>query len=745
MSDNLGVIWDKFFSHRTRTLWERFPGYYRAIVVETNDPLNMNRVKFLCPDMHDTTIEVEDCPWAVSCMDLGGTRAARFVAPVIGDWIWITFEKQHPFGPIWTGFADPTRRKLYAYPQVFQVSPVSVDPIGKPESAPTDYDKKYLPKDGRPMGHGWVDTYGNMDLHSAVGYFPSAHALAPPPPDHDAVAASEFKQSKKAPEVNDPDKKYMARVTKYGHIFIMGDQGYHWIKESIPTGEPAPTDEDGNVTGPPPSDPYGEFTGDAISDEKFETQRWLFLQRMLNDNVNKASKKNGDQRKQLMLTRYGHKFELRDVGWAQTGPLPSKSRRGEFGPPAILSKEATNDYRWIKIRTKGGMLFQAYDKGFNPQSDTFIKRTNLEDAGPKSEKEDKYWGGEKDARWIRLVTRHGFKLVLDDRGSHKTKARKKELTRGIGFLLKGRRTPAAKKKKMKGNPRGFQFEFNERDDANHATLSSPLGQAIEMNDRYQYMMLTAALGKKWLPKWQHIKRNEFLYQPTMLKDPEKKSHHLKLDHDNEYIRLKTRANKGQKPFKPANKSGVGKKELNQGMEARDGKKGDGPWVELVDCQRRGLWFSKKYQIGIWRAKKKKKIYQWFDEKQKVITIYNNEKNGKIEIYAKKEVNVISAKDVNVSAAKDIKFKAGKRILFQAAGTKFSILPGNVIRTTATIRARRVVAKIASEPVKGWDSNSAAPGGSAVKKVKTPKVPKKKEPRDRAKTYNKPFKKAKEVT
>ena len=65
MSDNLNVVWSKFFSHRTRTLWERFPGHYRALVVETNDPLNMYRVRFKCPDLHDFDLPSEDCPWAV--------------------------------------------------------------------------------------------------------------------------------------------------------------------------------------------------------------------------------------------------------------------------------------------------------------------------------------------------------------------------------------------------------------------------------------------------------------------------------------------------------------------------------------------------------------------------------------------------------------------------------------------------------------------------------------------------------
>ena len=724
MSDNTNVVWTKFFSERTRTLWERFPGYYRAVVVETADPLSMMRVRFKCPDMHDFDLEPEDCPWAVSAFDLGGKRAGRFVAPVIGDWVWITFERQHPYGPIWTGFCDPTRRKFYTYPQVFRITPLSVNDEGKPADRPTDYDEDYLPKDGRPMGHGWQDRYGNLELHSAIGFFPIEHEDQPPPPGHDAVAGSNFEQSGSLPVVNDPDRKYMARVTKYGNIFLMSDQGYHWKKPK--------------ETFVGPTRGIGEFTGDFKEDEEFETKRWLFLQRLLNDNVPKADEKDGDQRKQIMLTRYGHRIEMRDTGWAQLGPIESRSREGEFGPASILSKEEKNDYRWIKFRTKGGMLFQFSDKGFDPQEDKFVKRHLLEESGSRSEMEDKYWG-DRDARWMRMITRYGIKFTLDDRGSDDKDAREKELPRGMGMLLKGRRSPAAKRTLTKGNPRGFQFEFNERDDANHASWCSPLGLTIELNDRYQYMMLTAALGKKWVPKWQHIKNNEYLEKPTMIADPERKTHHLKLDHDNEYIRFKTRANKGFKPEQPVNPSGVGKKEIHQGFEAHDGKKGDGPWVEVVDCQRRGFWFSKTEGLSIWRSRKKKQMFQWMDEKGNKIVIFNNENNGKIEIYANADVNVIANRDINLRADRHVFIKAGRSIRMQAAGTKFTIINGN-IQTNATFHGPRVNAFVCGV-FPGPGAGCASPGGAVVERVSRPTLPQKREPTDRAKTYNKPFEKA----
>lgn len=720
MSDNINVIWSKFFTHRTRTLWERFPGFYRALVVETNDPLNMYRVRFKCPDMHDYDLEPEWCPWAVPCFDLGGKKAGRWVAPCIGDWIWITFERQHPYGPIWTGFADPTRRRFYAYPQIFGITPLSVNEEGKRDKRPKDYDKKYLPKDGRPMSHGWADRYGNLELHSAVGFYPVEHEEPPPPADHDAISGTAFKQRRRAPQVNNPDRKYMARVTKYGHVFIMGDQGYHWKKEENDEGEST-----------------GEFYGDTLRDEKFETKRWKFVQRLLNDNVPKAGMRGSDQRKQLLMTRYGHRIEMRDAGWAQEGPIASKSRRGEFGPATTLSKETNDDFRWIKIRTKGGMLFQAYDKGFHPNDDQFIKRKLLEESGARSEKENKYWK-DRDARWMRMVTRHGFKLVLDDRGSDDSRARKRELDRGIGVLIKGRRSPGAKNRKLRGNNRGFHWEFNERDDANHTTWTTPLGQTIEMNDRYQYVIFTSGLGRKWVPKWRHIKDNEFIRRPVMVRDPEKKTHHLKIDHDNEYIRFKTRGGKGKRPLRPANRSMVGKRELNQGIEARDGRKGDGAWVEIVDCQHRGMWFSKKYRIGIWRARKKRKMYQWMSEPTRQIVIFNDERNGRIQIFANREVNIISNKDVNIRADRNIYMRAGKNIFMQAGGSKVSILPTAKILSNTQINTRGVNALICGV------GGCPRPGGVAVRRKPRPTLPSRREPKDRGKTYNQPYEVAEKV-
>lgn len=712
MPDNLNVIWQKFFQHRTRTLWERFPGHYRALVVETNDPLNIYRVRFKCPDMHDFSNAPDDCPWAVPNFDLGGKRAGRFSHPCIGDWVWITFERGHPYGPIWTGFAQPTRRKFYAYPSVFQVTPLSVNEDGRPADRPDDYDEDYLPKDGRPMAHGWVDRYGNLDIHSSVGFYPDEHKDPPPPPDHDALQKTAFDQKRVPPQVNSPDKKYMARVTKYGQQLVLSDQGFHWKKE----------------------DELGEFEGHFRNDEKFETRRWKALQKALNE-----GEPDGDHRRVMLMNRYGSRFEMRDTGWAQMGPVQSKSRPGEYGPPRVLSKETERDLRWAKIRTKGGWLMQAYDKGCDPAEDKFIKRPVNAELGTRSEREDLHWG-DKDARWFRIIGRYGFKFVIDERGTDPKNADKREKPQGNGMLLKGRRSPSAKGNPKAGDPRGFHFEFNENDEANHATWASPMGNVVELNDRYQYLMIAATMGRKWTPKWQGLKENEFVGKPTMARDPERTSHHLKLDHDNEYVRLKTRGGKGPRPMTPANRSGVTAGELNQGVEFHDGDQGDGPWVEVVDCQHRGLFFSKRGELGVWRAKRGRKMYTYMDDKSRKIVIYNNEANGTIEIFCNQKVNVVSNKDVNISAGGSLSLRAGGQIRMQAGGTRLT-LDGAGVHTNKNYYGDKLFAEVVGIKVnKGVlvKSGTPRPGGVTVAAIAAPVLPGLLEPQDRAKTYNAPF-------
>lgn len=692
--DIADFVWDKFFSDRHKSLGARFPGIYRAIVVEVNDPLCMNRVRFKCPELHDDDLKPEECPWAVPCTLLGGKQAAHFVSPTIGDWVAIAFEKQHPYAPIWLGFLNPTLRRYYTLPQIASKTPVSIDEAGKP-TVLIDYDEAYLPKDGRPMVYGYEDRYGNMDYSSSVGYYPKEHETPPPPPELDPISKKILISSNSAPLVNKPDKKFMVRATRYGHIMIMGDQGYSWKKD----GE------------------YGDITN-TDDDYKTNAARFLYLQKLFNQGNPDTTVAGGDQRRIEYLTRYGHRLEMRDVGWAQPGPQASKSRQGEYTDPAYLSRETQNDERWIKIRTKGGMLFQAYDKGFDPQNDNFIKRTLLEESGNKSEQEDIHWKN-KDARWMRLVTRYGFKIVLDDRGSDKVAAEEKPTPTGNGILLKGRRLQGCSR--GDGDRQvGFYLETNENDTTNHTTWGSPLGQQMEINDRHQYIMIASRLGDGWGMTWQGIKENEFLGKPAMSANAEKTSHHLKIDIDNEYIRFKTRANKGAAAFKPIVTSGVSASEEHQGFEAHDGDSGDGPWVEMVDCQNRGFWLSKKYALGIWRSSNSANMYTLMDDSNKKVVIHNNETTGTIEIYCARDINIISDTDVNIQAGRDINLKAGNNVNLSGSSAKMSV--AGVVKTNAQVHGVVFVPNPGANDINNISKSNYA----------------KFFPSDRAKTYNGPF-------
>lgn len=624
-------------------------GWYRALVVETNDPLNLRRIRIKLPEFHDYDIKPEDAQWAIPAPSSGGKRNGRFENVCIGDSVWISFEKGCIYNPIWHGIATPTRRGLYPIPSVYTETPDMIKHDGTVKSV-NDYDKDYLPKDGRPMSSGWTDRYGNFEISSAVGFFPKEHTERPADPGQDTIKEQPF-VVKELAEQNNPDAKYFVRGSKYGTFEVIGDQGYKWNEE---------------------------FKGDVVEDEEFEIKRWKYIQRLLCED----EPKDKDQRRWEVRTRAGHKGEFRDVGW-------NKTRDGELGDQVTIS-DSKLDQRWIKFRTKGGILWQMSDVGSDPTEDEFYKRHLIEECGTATEKEDEYFK-DKDFRMFRVITRHGFKLALDDRGTHKTAADKEETPRGNGLLIKGRRSPG---RATTGNPIGFYWEFNENEDAQRLTFGTPLGAVFQMSDDLEYTLLCQSVPKYPMP-WQGIKENEFLLKPVVMESPETESHHFKIDHQNEYIRFKTRAGKGAGPFTRVVKSDTSLLH-QQGVEFRDGTNGDGAWAELVDGRNRGIWLSTRYKLGIWRAEAAKSIYIWFDENKDEICIVNRQSTGKIKIYSNSNIDLISGGTINIQAGKDIILKAGNQVKSN----------------------KRVVIS---------DSDAVAP----------PTVPDKIFPADRGETYNKP--------
>ena len=180
---------------------------------------------------------------------------------------------------------------------------------------------------------------------------------------------------------------------------------------------------------------------------------------------------------------------------------------------------------------------------------------------------------------------------------------------------------------------------------------------------------------------------------------ELKTHHLKIDLENEYISLKTRAGNGSGPMYSA---GAKAAKLNAGLEARDGNtSGDGAWVELVDSSDRGLWLSENQKLAALRASLGAPMYQYIDQKNNVVAVFNGQASGITQIYAKGSVNIISDGDINMTSAGNINMCV--------TGTNSFIYVNKAIKVKADL----------------------LPRGRAI-------MPGKFSPADRGKTYNGPF-------
>ena len=478
IDDHYDDLFDSLLQSRNTGLFHRFVGIYQAVVIDTNDPLGMHRIRVRCPELHDEDIEDEDCPWAIPAPWMGGSACGSWTSFMREDRIMITFLKNVPYVPMYIGGGDATRRARYVLDSVYIESPPNLtEDADLDETDPQDYEEDWLPKDFRPMSSGMRDRYGNCFIMKAYGYFPKEHDIEPTPIGFDAVAKSEFEADGDKPKKNEPDAKYMALYSKYGNFILLNDVGFDWKKE----------------------DGSGEFEGDWDEDKEFERKRAKYFTKAFTE----QEYKDRDQRRIEVRTRYGHLIEMRDVGWNK----PEGQREKEYDDSKDIAKNKADDeevdHRWIKIRTKGGHLFQMYDKGFDQKEDVFVK-THLEEEGEKRQfgefmdqegKEDDetffgegFWHERDDGRFARLVTRYGFKFVLDDRGTDNKEAHDKVDPHGNGFLIKGRR------KGRDDEERGFGMEFNEKPKIQRFAAYSPKSKIIEINDEYDYMMLSTDTG-----------------------------------------------------------------------------------------------------------------------------------------------------------------------------------------------------------------------------------------------------------
>lgn len=648
MSDNLGKVFQKFFKERTDNLFDRFDGLYRAVVEETNDPLVIGRVRVRIPELHNKSIKPQDLPWATPHFAVGGKGCGWWANPCIGDIVWVQFEKNHPYAPIWTGAATPTRRKFYPLPSIHGVTPLSVNDTGEPADSPNDFLQDYLPQDSRPMSFGMKDRYGTFFQLNSVGFFPTEHKGPAAPVGIDGISKSAFKASAAQPQENQPDTKYAVLNTKYGHTMILNDVGYDWQKE---------------------------FKGDFNDDESFEITRQQYLTRWFNE-----GKPSGrDQRRMEMRSRYGHKLEMRDVGWKKTRP-------GEFGDQAMIA-DSPDDERWMKFKTKGGMLIQSLDHGNDPEQDKLVKELLSSDVGAN----DNETSGDfkDDARQIRLVSRHGNKIVIDDRGSDPIDATGKEEPRGNGILAKTRR--------------GFGIDLNDKDPMNRMMFYTPKSKVLDMNDRFDYIMLCTDTNGKVPEDWKGTKGNEFATTVSLTHDPEGDTFHLKLDKQNQYVAVKTPEGQGLESRDMQDSPSTDSSQSNSSCPS---------FTQLKGPENRGFWMSRDKDLAVWRSKDNQ-MYIALDDGQQLILIRNN--NDKIQLVAQGPIELISNTAINMKAP-DISIKADNEICMEASGTHW-VVRGGEVGTNAEIKGQRLnvvtmfgtheVIQIPCEPC------GPAPAGSAT--------------------------------
>jgi len=608
MSDGAVTTMDKlfgdFFKDRTKRLGDRFKPPYRAKVVETNDPLRDFRVRVKIPELHDEDLKPEQCPWAVPAPDMGGKRAGSWYDINIGDYVWVDFEKNHPYGLIYRGAADPTRRKFYALESIYGKTQIAVNEKGEPAEAPDDYDEDYLPKDERPKSTGFRDRYGNLFYMGSTGFFPKEHAEKAAPVGTDPVTQGAFKASTKSPEENKPDFKLITHVSKYGNYGVFSDVGFKW---------------------------KNEFDGDFDEDEDFEIKRWKYMQKLLSE----GDAEGYDQRRMEWRTRFGHKIEMRDVGW-------NKSRDGEFDDQIELTDVQGKDEEnqaWIRIASKDGMYMRMWSKGADMEKHNFIKRLNKSDVGVRPFNDEQWGDGQKDARGWYWCTSYQITFAGDDAGSDPKDPQNKEQPYGNGIFMGGRR-----------DGHFFGCEFNLKDELQRWAMYTSSGHGLEINQRWDYIALTTKPPQTIARKFDGpYKRVPWALKTFKGLNVEKYSYHLILDEKNKYIRLKT--------------------PKFQGIEARDGGGDDGcggTWMEMRDEDDRGIWLSKDNNFAVWRGKKKKK-YICINDDTDYIIIRNGIKN--VQIFAQQDVEIIAQSNIKMQAGGNIDMLAGGLVNIKGADVK----------------------------------------------------------------------------
>jgi uncharacterized protein involved in type VI secretion and phage assembly len=77
----------------------RFYGKYRGLVVDSEDPQRLARIKAHVPEVLGNV----DSGWAMPCVPYAGDGSGHYMVPEPGTGVWIEFEAGDPSRPIWSG------------------------------------------------------------------------------------------------------------------------------------------------------------------------------------------------------------------------------------------------------------------------------------------------------------------------------------------------------------------------------------------------------------------------------------------------------------------------------------------------------------------------------------------------------------------------------------------------------------------------------------------------------------------
>ena len=92
---------DKLKDEKLERLKSRQFGFWRGVVTNVNDPLNLGRIR---AKVHELLGDADQTDWASYCSPFGGEGHGWFFLPKVGDGVWIAFEAGDINRPVWFGF-----------------------------------------------------------------------------------------------------------------------------------------------------------------------------------------------------------------------------------------------------------------------------------------------------------------------------------------------------------------------------------------------------------------------------------------------------------------------------------------------------------------------------------------------------------------------------------------------------------------------------------------------------------------